>query len=343
MKALCCSLLLLLIWSSNISAQTPYFQNKMIRVVVGYPAGSAHDQWARLVASQLPKYIPGNPATVVQIMTGAGSMVAANHVYNVAKPDGLTIGVINAALYLDQLLKRKEVQFDWPKFTWVGSAAPTNALLYMWANAPYNTIHEVRSATVPPKCGVTGTGNTGYYFPKLLEQAIGAKFTLVTGYQGGAEIELAVERGEVHCRAFSVQVFFGREPFNTWRSKGLVRVLVQTGKKRDARLPDTPLLTELMDQYQTTDAIRRLANVLLGSGGFGSAPMIASPATPAEQVKLLRAGYAKALNDPDLIGEAKRKGLEPVLLHGDELEALAKEVMVQPPEVIGWMRKVMGE
>jgi tripartite-type tricarboxylate transporter receptor subunit TctC len=276
-------------------------------------------------------------------MTGAGSMVAANHVYNVAKPDGLTIGVINAALYLDQLLKRKEVQFDWPKFTWVGSAAPTNALLYMWANAPYNSIHDVRSAAVPPKCGVTGTGNTGYYFPKLLEQAIGAKFTLVTGYQGGAEIELAVERGEVHCRAFSVQVFFGREPFTTWRSKGLVRVLVQTGKKRDGRLPDTPLLTELMDRYQTTEAIRRLANVLLGSGGFGSAPMIASPGTPAEQVKILRAGYAKALNDPDLIGETKRKGLEPVLIHGDELEALAKEVMVQPPEVIGLMRKVMGE
>ena len=134
--------------------------------MVGYPAGSAHDMWGRLVAPQLTKHIPGNPATVVENRTGAGSMVAANYIYNVAKPDGLTIGVINAALYFDQLMKRPEVQFDWSKYSWVGSSTPTNALLYMWANAPYKTIHDVRSATVPPKCGVTGTGNTGYYFPE---------------------------------------------------------------------------------------------------------------------------------------------------------------------------------
>ena len=213
----------------------------------------------------------------------------------------------------------------------------------MWANAPYKTIHDVRSATVPPKCGVTGTGNTGYYFPKLLEQSIGTKFQLVTGYQGGADIEIAVERGEVQCRAFSVQVFFGREPFNTWRSKNLVRVLVQTGKKRDARLPETPLFTELMDQYQTAEAYRRLAKVLFGSGEFGSAPMIASPGIPPEQVKILREAYAKGLNDPDLVAEAKKKGLDPELIHGNDMENLAKEVMVQPTEVIALMKKVMGE
>src|SRR5919109_1159314 len=178
------SFLLLFFWLSSpqATAQTPYFHGKTLRVLVGYPVGSAHNQWARLIAPQLTKHIPGNPATVVQIMSGAGSMTAANYVYNIAKPDGLTIGVVNAALYLEQLQKKKEVQFDWPKFTWVGSASPTNALLYMWANTPYKTIHDVRNATVPPKCGVTGTGNTGYYLPKLLEQAIGAKFTLVTGY-----------------------------------------------------------------------------------------------------------------------------------------------------------------
>ena len=258
--------------------------------------------------SQLTKHIPGNPATVVENRTGAGSMVAANYIYNVAKPDGLTIGVINAALYFDQLMKRPEVQFDWSKFNWVGSSTPTNNLLYMWASSPYKTIQDVRSATVPPKCGVTGTGNTGYYFPKLLEQAIGAKFQLVTGYQGGADIEIAVERGEVQCRAFSVQVFFGREPFHTWRSKNLVRVLVQTGSKRDARLPETPLFNELMEQYQTAESYRRLAKVLFGSGEFGSAPMIAPPGITSEQAKILRDAYAKGLNDPDLIAEAKKKG-----------------------------------
>src|ERR671919_2299013 len=334
---------LALLWSDDATAQTLYFQDKTIRIIVGYPAGSAHDLWGRLIATQLGKHIPGSPATVVQNMPGAGSMTATNYVYNVAKPDGQTVVVNNAALYFEQLLKRKEVQYDWSKFTWVGSMTPTSVMLYLWAAAPYKTIHDVRTATVPPKCGATGTGNTSYYLPKLLEQAIGAKFQLVSGYEGGASIELAVERGEVQCRAFSVQTFFGREPFNTWRSKGLVRILVQTGKKRDPRLPETPLLSELMDQYQTAEASRRLATVLLGSGEFGSCPMIATPGIPEEHVKTLRAAYAKALASPELVSEAKKKGLEPELITGDEMQALSKEVIVQPADVIGLMKKVMGE
>jgi len=336
-------LLSILLWSVEAAAQTPYYQGKTIRVIVGYPAGSAHDLWARMIAPQLTKHIPGNPATVVQNMPGAGSMTATNYIYGVAKPDGLAVVVNNAALYFEQLLKRPEVQYDWSKFTWVGSMTPTVPMLYMWANTPYKTIHDVRTATVPPKCGVTGTGNTGYYLPKLLEQTIGAKFQLVTGYEGGASIELAVERGEVQCRAFTIQVFFGREPFNTWRSKNLVRVLVQGGKKRDPRLPETPLLNELMDQYKTSEANRRLVTVILGSGEFGSAPMLAPPGIPVEQVKILRAAYAKALTSPELIADAKKQGFEAELIHGDDLEALAKEVINQPADVVASMKKVMGE
>ena len=335
-------LLVGILQGTEVFAQAPYFQGKSIRVVVGYPAGSAHDKWARLIAPQLSKHIPGNPATLVQVMPGAGSMTATNYIYGVAKPDGLTLGVNNAALYFEQLLKKKEVQFDWSKFSWIGSTTRTSPILYMWANAPYKSIHDVRSATVPPKCGVTGTGNTGYYLPKLLEETIGAKFQLVTGYQGGADIELAVERGEVQCRAFTIQVFFGREPFNMWRSKNQVRVLVYGGKKRDPRLPDTPLISELMDQYKTSETNRRLVTVMLGSGEFGSAPMFAPPNIPPEQVKILRAGYAKALTSPELIAEAKRQGLDAELIHGDEMEVLAKEVLNQPAEVIALMKKVMG-
>jgi len=336
-------LLFILLLSVEVDAQTPYFQGKTVRIIVGYPAGSAHDLWARMIATQLSKHIAGNPAAVVQNMPGAGSMTATNYVYGVAKPDGLTVVVNNAGLYFEQLLKKKEAQFDWAKFTWVGSMTPTVPMLYMWAATPYKTIHDVRTAAVPPKCGVTGTGNTGYYLPKLLEQAIGAKFQLVTGYEGGASIELAVERGEVQCRAFTTQVFFGREPFNTWRSKNQVRVLVQGGKKRDPRLPDTPLLSELMDQYKTSDADRRLVTVMLGSGEFGSAPMLAPPGMAGEQAKILRAAYAQALTSPDLIAEAKKQGFDTELIHGEDLETLAKVVMNQPAEVIAAMKKVMGE
>jgi tripartite-type tricarboxylate transporter receptor subunit TctC len=341
MQKIALSLFLLSLFIGKAAAQTPYFQGKTIRIVVGYPAGSVHDLWARLIAPQLTRNIPGNPDTVVQNMPGAGSMTATNYIYGVTKPDGLTLGINNAALYLNQLLKKSEVQFDWSKFTWIGSTTRTAPMLYMWANSPYKTIHDVRAATVPPKCGVTGTGNTGYYFPRLLEETIGAKFQLVTGYQGGAEIELAVERGEVQCRAFSIQVFFGREPFTTWRNKNLVRVLVQAGKARDSRLPDTPLFSELMDQYKTPERQRRLVSVLLGSGELGIAPLFGPPGIAAEPAKLLRAAYAKALTYPDLMAEAKKQGLDPELIPGEEVEALAKEVITQPPEVIEAMKKVM--
>ena len=331
------------IWCVEARAQTPYYQGKTIRFIVGYPAGSTHDLWARLVGPYLTKIIPGNPLTIVQNMPGAGSAVAANYVYSAVKPDGLSLAVVNAGLYFDQLLGRKEVQFDWSKFTWVGSTTRSESLLYMWGGAPYKTIQDVRNATTPPKCGSTGTGNTGYYIPKLLEEAIGAKFTIVTGYPGGADIELAAERGEIHCRAISIPVYFGREPFHTWRKQGLARVIIQTGKKRDARLPDVPTLYELMDQYKTPDATRRLAAVLLGNAGFGLWPMMTTPGTPVEISKTLRSAFTKALGSPELLAEATKKTMEVELITGEELESLAKEVVSQPPDVIVRMKKLLGE
>jgi tripartite-type tricarboxylate transporter receptor subunit TctC len=332
-----------LVCMTEVPAQTPYFQGKTIRFVVGYPAGSTHDLWARLVGPYMTKYIPGNPNTIVQNMPGAGSAVAANYVYGVAKPDGLSIAIVNAALYFDQLLGRKEVQFDWSKFAWIGSTTRSDSLLYMWANAPYKTIQDVRKAATPPKCGATGTGNTGYFLPKLLDETIGAKFNIVPGYQGGAEIELAVERGEVQCRAISIPVYFGREPFLTWQKKGLARILIQTGKKKDARLQDVPTLYELMDQYKTPKTMLPLVDVMLGAGGFGLWPAIASPNTPEEYLKTLRGAFAKALSSAELRAEAKQKNTEVDLISGEGLAALAKEVVVQPPEIVNQMRRLMGE
>ena len=343
MKNIIFLLVALTVWNTEAGAQTPYFQGKTIRFVVGYPAGSTHDLWARLVGPHMTKYIPGNPTTIVQNMPGAGSATAANYVYGVAKPDGLSIAVVNAALYFDQLLGRKEVHYDWAKFAWIGSTTPSDSLLYMWAAAPYKTIQDVRAAPTPPKCGSTGTGNTGYFLPKLLEETIGAKFAIVAGYQGGAEIELAVERGEVQCRAISIPVYFGREPFLTWQKKGLARILIQTGKKKDARLRDAPTLYELMDQYKTAGPLRRLADVMLSAGSFGLWPAMTSPNTPDEYVKTLRAAFTKALNSPELLAEAKQKNMEVELITGEELATLSKEVVVQPPEIIAQMKKLMGE
>ena len=342
MTILAIGLSLVFICLSNLHAQAPFYEGKTIRVVVGLPAGDAYDLYARMLAAHMGKYIPGNPNIIVQNMPGASSMITANHVYSIGKPDGLTFGSILPSLYFDQLLRRKEVQFDWPKFTWLGSFERSNNLLYMRADTPYKTIHDVTKASDPPKCGSTGTGSPSYYLIRLLNDAIGTKFNIVTGYQGGQEIDLAVEKNEVQCRAFTITTFFAREPFHTWRKKNFVRVLTQTGKKRDPRLTEVSTVHELMEEYKAPESTRGLATLMLASGDFGR-PIIASPGIPVDRVKLLREAFAKTLRDPELLDEAKKKRLEIDPMAGEELEALAKEVLAANKDVIERMEKLLGK
>lgn len=334
-------LFLALQWPAQLHAQAPFYQGKTIRLIAGTPAGSVYDTYSRLIAQFLPKHLPGAPNVIVQNMPGVASMVAANYVYEVAKPDGLTIGTIQPALYFDQLVGRKEVKFDWQKFTWIGNTTRSHHLLYMRADAPYKTVEDIRKATVPPKCGAEGTASSAYYLPKLLEETVGAKFNVVTGYNSGTDVDLAVERGEVQCRAFTIAAFFAREPFHTWRKKGFVRVIVQTGKQRDALLPDVQTLPELMEQHKTPDSGKRLAAVILAANEIGR-PVIAPPAMPADRVKALRAAFMKSVADSELLEEAKKKRLELDPVSGEDLEALSKEIMAQPPEVVERMKKLLG-
>lgn len=223
----------------NLQAQAePFYKGKTVRVVVGFSPGGTFDLWARAMAQHMGKYIPGNPNFVVQNMTGGGSMVAGNYLYSVAKPDGLTLGTFSPSLYIEQLMARKEVQYDWAKFAWIGNPERTDRILYMRADSPYKTLEDIRRASEPPKCGATGLGTISHYFPKLLEDALGLKFNIVAGYQGAADVNLALEKGEVQCWGGTVQAFFGSEPGRTWAKTGFVRVLIQGGKERDPRLPD---------------------------------------------------------------------------------------------------------
>ena len=323
------------------SAQTPFYQGKTISIIVGAKAGDAYDLYPRLLAEFLPKYIPGNPNIIIQNVAGAASLVAANQIYNVAKPDGLTLGAIYPALYLDQLVKRPEVKYDWNKFAWIGSPVRSNHMMYMRADAPYRTIDDVRAASQPPKCGSSGIASTGYYIPKLLEEAIGAKFDIVAGYQGGQDIELAVERGELVCRSFTITTFHSREPFFTWRKKNFVRVLYQTGTKRDARLKEVPTIYEIMDRYKSPDQVKSLAKVILIASDLGR-PIIAPPGVPAERVNLLRDAFDKSVSDPAFVAEAERRKLEINPSHWDEIQVLVKEAMATPPEVVERMKKILA-
>ncbi|MDZ4347657.1 MAG: tripartite tricarboxylate transporter substrate-binding protein [Candidatus Binatia bacterium] len=329
-------------WTENLQAQAPFYQGKQIKLVIGSSAGGGYDLWPRVMARYLTRHIPGNPDIIPQNMPGAGGIVGANYVYGLAKPDGLTIGAFNPALYFDQLIKRDEVKFDWSKFAWIGSPEQNELLHYIRTDAPFKTIDDLRNTKEPPRCGSSGTGTSGHYVPRLLEEVLGIKTHIVGGYQGGAEIDVAVERNEVVCWSPLVATYFGREPYKRWHKSGFTRVVLQTGDKRDPRMKDVPTLPELMQQYKTAEAGRRLARVILTAVTLGR-PVTAPPGTPADRVKILRDAYAKAIKDPELLAEAEKRGWDVDPVTGDDLEARAKDVIAQPADVIEKMKWVLGK
>ena len=333
-------LVFFLMLGSEGFAQAPFYQGKTVTVIVGSAAGTVYDTYARLLGQFIGKHLPGNPNVIVQNMPAAGSLVAANFVYGIAKPDGLTVASINPALYFNQLQGQKEVQYDWTKFTWIASTDKSEHLMYMRADSPYKTMQDVRKSAVQPKCGATAAGTSGHYIPRLLEDTLGTKFNIITGYPGGNEIDLAVERGEIQCRALTIAAYYAREPYHTWRKTGFARILIQTGRKRDPLLPDVPTLNELMDEVKTPEMARRLSSVLLSSSEFGR-PIVASPGLPQDRARLLRDAYAKAMADPALLADAEKKRLEITPSTGEELTKLAKEVIDQSPEVIDRMKKIL--
>ena len=335
-------LLNILVATSAHSQAEPFYKGKQIRIVTGATAGGFYDRWARLLARAMPKYLPGQPDIIVQNMPGGGSLVAANYVYGVAKPDGLTMVMPNSNVYLEQLSGHKEVRFDLRKFPILGSQEKNYMLLYMRADAPYKTIDDIIKAKEAPKCGSTGVGSAGYILDRVLEVALGAKINTVMGYPGGNEIDLAVEKGEVHCRGNTILPHFGREPFDTWHKKGFDRHLIQTARKRDPVVAEAPTIYELMDQYKTAESNRRLANVLLSGAEFGRF-MLVTPGTPSDRVKMLREAYAKSMKDPELIAEAKKGRMDMDPSTGEELQALVQEIMDQPPDVIERMKKILSE
>lgn len=335
-------LLLGLAFNSSVFAQTSFYQGKTITILVGTKAGDVYDLYPRLLSEFWTKHIPGSPNIIIQNVPGAGSLIAANQVYNVAKPDGLTLGAIYPALYFNQLIKKPEVKYDWAKFNWIGSTVTSNQLLYMRADTAYKSIEEVRKATTPPKCGATDISSAGYYIPKIIDETLGTKFDIVSGYTSGQDIDLAVERGELQCRAFTITAYFAREPFISWRKRNFTNVLIQTGSKRDARIKDSPTIYELMDKYKTNDNGRRLAKVILASGDFGR-PIVAAPGVPPDRMKILRDSFDRTIADPALLAEAEKRRLEIDHTRWDEMESLAKDVMASPPEIVTRMRKLLGE
>jgi tripartite-type tricarboxylate transporter receptor subunit TctC len=211
----------------------------------------------------------------------------------------------------------------------------------MRADAPYKNIADIIKAKEPPKCGGSGTASSDYILSKVLEETVGAKFNTVLGYAGGTEIDLAVEKNEVVCRAHSMSAHFGREPFDTWHKRGFDRHLVYTSAKKDPRVTDAPTLLEIFDQYKVPENKRRLAQVLLAAGDFGR-PMMVTPGTPPDRINILRDAFTKTLSDPAAVEEANKGRMDIDPASGEELEKLVKEIFDSPPDVVDRVKKILA-
>jgi tripartite-type tricarboxylate transporter receptor subunit TctC len=318
-----------------------FYRTKTLRFVVGSAPANFYDSWARLIARYWGKYIPGNPNVIVQNMPGAGSISAVNYVYGVAKPDGLSVVLPNNSIYIEQLVGRKEAHFDLRKFHWLGSASQDSIIMYMRADTGLRTVGDILKAKQPPSCGGSGTTSSDYIIARILELTVGAEINSVSGYQGGSDADLAVEKGEIACRAHTLASHFGREPFNSWHKKGFDFHVLQSGRKRDARAAEAPTVYEILDDFKVAETKRRVAQALLSGGEFGR-PVLVTPGTPAERVRMLRESFRNVLKDAELLAEAKRARMDVEYTAGDELELLIREVLNQPAEVVEQAKKILG-
>lgn len=348
-RAICRTFLVLLLAGflfmsfAGQAAAKDFYEGKTIRILVCCTPGGFYDRWSRLFARYMGKYIPGKPEIIVQNMPGAGGLIATNYTYTVAKQDGTAIVAPLGGQYLDQVAGRKEVLFDFGKFQWLGTQEVSHSVLFCRRDSKFQSVEDlIRNKKEPAKLGNTGTSGSSYFIGKVLETAVGANFNFVMGYQGGSEIDLAVERGEVACRGMTIPPHFGREPYLTWHKNNFITQLVQTGSERDSRMKDVPTLTEVMEKYKTPAGVRAIAKVIFASGDFGR-PLGVGPGVPADRVKILRTAYAKALQDPGLMADAEKGRMTPVIpSSGEKVQALARFVSNQPQEVVDGVKAILG-
>jgi tripartite-type tricarboxylate transporter receptor subunit TctC len=315
-------LLLAALGALPFAAAAQNFAGKTVTIVVGYKAGGGYDAMARLLARYLPKHIPGKPTVIVQNMPGANSIIAANHIYNVAKPDGLTIGTFNRNLPIAQLTNVQGVKYDVTKFQWIGSAANETTILAIRTELPYKNFEELRKAKETVIIGSTGPGANTHDFPLLLKELLGVNLKIVSGYSSSADIMLAVERKEVDGRAGSLTSL---RPFI---DRKLVKPIVR------ARSTEPGLEQIPADESFAPNARAKAIMALRSAPELVARPYVLPPATPASIVKVLRDAFAATIKDPELEAEGRKAKLDMEFTPGDEALKILKEVMHQPKDIV---------
>jgi tripartite-type tricarboxylate transporter receptor subunit TctC len=301
-------------------ADEPFYQGKRITILIGTQSGGSMVA-ARVLSQHLGKYIPGNPTILVQSMLGGAHIVATNHVFNIAKPDGLTLLAANPNIAIAQLVKEEAVRFDVTKFAWIGSSGSDSVVLTIRSDLPYKTFEQLQRADRELLVGTTGVGSNAYDFPLLLKEFAGAKFKMVSGYPANPDIVLAIERKEVEIwAAFAASV---RPVVRTGVVHPLIRANVSSPGFEN--LP--------VDESFTTHPVgKALMAIKTGPLAIGRA-LAAPPATPPERVEVLRKALAAALADPELDADFRKSQIDYSHISGAEVLRRFTSLMKQPPDI----------
>ena len=312
-----------------------FYEGKTIRFVVGFAAGGGFDTYTRMIARHFGKHVPGNPSTVVENMTGAGSLVAANYIYNRADADGLTIGNWIGPLVLQHILGNPAAKFDGRRFGWLGVPTPDSGVCALTAASGIKTPEDWLNSKRPVKIGATAPGSTTDDVPKLVGEALGLPIQMIEGFKGTARIRLAAEAGEVDGGCWAWQSI---KP--TW-AKGLesgnVRPVLQTMLESHPELEHVPLAVK----YAKTEEARELLKIANGPYGILARPYSVPPKTPKDRLEILQKAFMATAKDPELLAESKKAKLEFTPTDGPTVAKLVAELYDLKPDVKEKLKKII--
>lgn len=318
--------LLVLVLPPAAHAQSEFYKGKTIELYIGYSVGGGYDIYARALARHMGKHLPGNPTIVPKNMEGAGSLRLANWLYKAAPKDGSAFGTIGRGIAFDPLLGGQGAQFKATEFAWIGSANDEVSICAAWNTSGITRFEDLYSRELI----VGGTGATADtdYFPKIVNGVLGTKMRIVSGYPGGNDITLAMQRGEVHGRCgWSWSSIKTNHP--TWVSDGTLRLLVQLSLEKHEDLPNVPVIMEKVKN----DEQRAILRLVFARQVMGR-PFLAPPGVPAERVALLRKAFMATMQDRDFLAEADKMKLEITPVSGEKVQDLVAEIYRTPPELV---------
>lgn len=325
---------ILLFASSSLAENHEYYRGKTVRIIVGLSAGGGFDVYARTMARHMGKHIAGNPTFIVDNMPGAGSMIAANHVYKAAKPDGLTVGHFVGSLFMQQILGRPGAEFVATKYEFVGSPIPEKTACALNKSGGVINMDQWFSAKAPVKLGATGSGPI-VDVPKILKAALGLPIQLVVGFKGTAEIRLAAESGELAGACWSWDAIK-----STWAKaleSGDLNIVLQAVPKPLPDLPKIPLAIS----YAKTEEARQLIQVGIHDAADIARPFVMPPGTPKDRVQIMRTAFLATLKDPAFLSEAEKSKLDVDPVTGEGLEKIVAGLNKIDPATLARLKAVL--